>query len=179
MSPWYLFSLPPITSLLGSSSISLFEDGDEGTEPCEGLYLNVRVLVFQTGSSGWATPHSEGQNRVCNKSVTGFTLLQVNVFIVQLRCLCFVLYFSVWLLLVLVTCLNVVSFCIFLLSYTVDIDLLFMWTVWTAEIRHQQTLPSVSAMIEAQKLELFKVCSSALLHQMFCVVMCWRGAFRD
>lgn len=37
------FCLPSITSLLGSFSISLSEDGDEGTEPCEGLYLNIWV----------------------------------------------------------------------------------------------------------------------------------------
>lgn len=35
--------LPSITPLHHSSSISLSEDGDEGTEPCEGLYLNVWV----------------------------------------------------------------------------------------------------------------------------------------
>lgn len=39
----FSFGLQFITSLLGSFSISLSEDGDEGTEPCEGLYLNVRV----------------------------------------------------------------------------------------------------------------------------------------
>lgn len=35
--------LPSITPLHHSSSISLSEDGDEGTQPCEGLYLNVWV----------------------------------------------------------------------------------------------------------------------------------------
>lgn len=42
--------LPSITPLHHSSSPS--EDGDEGTEPCEGLYLTVG-LVFQTGSAGF------------------------------------------------------------------------------------------------------------------------------
>lgn len=43
MSHWCLL-LPSIHNiLLGSFSISLSEDGDEGTEPCEGLYLNVWV----------------------------------------------------------------------------------------------------------------------------------------
>lgn len=39
----FTFCFPSITSTLGSLSISLSEDGEGGTEPCEGPYMNVRV----------------------------------------------------------------------------------------------------------------------------------------
>lgn len=45
----FTLAFHPLTSLLGSFSIPLSEDGDEGTEPCEGLYLNVRVSSFRLG----------------------------------------------------------------------------------------------------------------------------------
>lgn len=45
----FTLAFHPLTSLLGSFSIPLSEDGDEGTEPCEGLYLNVRVSSFGLG----------------------------------------------------------------------------------------------------------------------------------
>lgn len=64
----FTLAFHPLTSLLGSFSIPLSEDGDEGTEPCEGLYLNVRVSSFGLGIAARAASPSKSQNPVCNRA---------------------------------------------------------------------------------------------------------------